>query len=149
VVGHQPGLPLAVADLLGPVRFHARSVVMPYERGRSEADLPAPRLQPPADVHVIARSKVDWIEAADGEERVAAERHVATGHVLRETIVEQHVCRTAGCACDALRHGWIVRRHDVGTAGADDARVEERLNEEREPVAIGSYVGVGVRHDIA
>src|SRR5712692_1237562 len=77
VVGHQPGFALAVAYLLRPVRLHARPMVVPHERRRGEADLPPPRLQPPADVHIVAGAEVDRIEASNRQERVAAEGHVA------------------------------------------------------------------------
>ena len=149
MVGHQPAFALAVADLLTPVRLHRRAMVMPDERRRREADLPAARLQPPAHVHIVAGAQVDRIEAADREERLAAERHVAAGHVLGDAIVEQHVRRSAGRARDALRHRRIVGRHDVRSAGADDVRGEERLDEERQPVAIDARVGVRVRDDLA
>ena len=149
VVRHQPRFALAVADLLPPVRLHRRAVVVPDERRRREADLPAPRLQPPAHVHVVAGAQVDRIEAADREQRVAAERHVAAGHVLGDAIVEQHVRRSARRARDALRHRRIVGGHDVRSAGADDVGGEERLDEKRQPVAIDAHVGVGVRDDLA
>ena len=122
---------------------------MPDERRRGEADLPAARLQPPAHVHIVAGAQVDRIEAADRQQRVAAERHVAAGHVLGDAIVEQHVRRAAGRARDALRHRRIVGGHDVRSAGADDVRGEERLDEERQPVAIDARVGVGVGDDLA
>ena len=82
-------------------------------------------------------------------QRLAAERHVAAGHVLRNPIVEQHVRRTAGRASDALRHRRIVGRHDVRSAGADDVGGQERLDEEGEPVAVDAGVGVGVGDDLA
>ena len=77
MVRHQPRFAFAVADLLAPVRLHRRAVVMPDQRRRREADLPAARLQPPAHVDVVAGAEVDRVEAADREQRVAAERHVA------------------------------------------------------------------------
>ena len=122
---------------------------MPDERRRREPDLPAARLQPPAHVHVVAGAQVDRVEAADGEQRLAPERHVAAGHVLGDAIVEQHVRRAARRARDALRHRRIVGRHDVRAAGADDVGGEERLDEKREPVAIDARVGVGVGDDLA
>ena len=149
VMRHQPGLAFAVADLLPPVRLHRRAVVMPDERRRREADLPAPRLQPPAHIHIVAGAEVDRVEAADRQQRVAAERHVAAGHVLGDAVVEQHVRRPAGRARDALRDRRIVGRHDVRSARADDVGGQERLDEKRQPVAIDARVGVGVGDDLA
>ena len=149
VVRHQPRLAFAVADLLPPVRLDRRAMVMPDERRRREADLPAARLQPPAHVDIVAGAEIDRVEAADREQRLAPERHVAAGHVLGDAIVEQHVRRSAGRARDALRHRRIVGGHDVRSAGADDVGGEERLDEKRQPVAIDARVGVGVRDDLA
>src|SRR6476620_8936707 len=44
VMRHQPAFALAVADLLTPVGFDRGTMVMPDERRRGEADLPAARL---------------------------------------------------------------------------------------------------------
>src|SRR5216117_2429637 len=63
VMRPQPCFPLAVANLLTPVRLHGGAVVMPHQRRRSEADLPAPPLQPPAHIDVIPGAKVGGIEA--------------------------------------------------------------------------------------
>src|SRR4029078_13486075 len=95
MMGHQPGLTLAVADLLAPIRLHGSAMVMPHERGRSEPDFPPTRLQTPADVDVVAGAEVNRIEAADREQRVALEGHIAARHVLRDAVVEQHVGRSA------------------------------------------------------
>ena len=122
---------------------------MPHERRRREADLPAARLQPPAHVHIVAGAQVDRIEAADGEQRLAAKRHVAAGHVLGDAIVEQHVGRTARRPGDALRHRRIVGRDDVRSAGRHDIRVQERLDEERQPVGVDPGVGVGIGDNLA
>ena len=124
-------------------------MVVPHEGRRREADLPAARLQSPADVHIVSSAQIDGVEAADREQRVAAKRHVAAGHVLGDAIVEQHVRGTARRARDALRDWRIVGRHDVGTARADDVGGQERLDEKRQPVAIGARVGIRVRDDFA
>ena len=98
-------------------------MVVPHQRRRRKADLPAARLQPPAHIHIVARAQVDRVEAADREQRFAAERHVAARHVLGDAIVEQHVRRSARRARDALRHRRIVGRHDVRPARPDDVGV--------------------------
>ena len=149
VVRHQPGFAFAVADLLAPVRVDRRPVVVPDERRRRKSDPPSARLQPPAHIDVVAGAEVDGVEAADREQRVAPERHVAAGHVFGDAIVEQHVRRAARRARDALRDGRIVGGHDVRPARADDIRGQERLDEKREPVAIDARVGVGVGDDLA
>ena len=123
---------------------------MPDQRRRREADLPAARLQPPAHVHIVAGAEVDRIEAADREQRVAAERHVAAGDVLGDAIVEQHVRRTAGRARDALRDRRVVGAAPrSGPPEPTTSECEERLDEKRQPVAIDARVGVGVGDDLA
>src|SRR3990172_928877 len=102
MVRHQPRFAFAIAHLLAPIRLDRRAMVMPDEGGRSEPDLPAAGLQPPADIHIVAGAEVNRIESADREERLASERHVAAGYVLGDAVVEQHVCRTARGARDGL-----------------------------------------------
>jgi hypothetical protein len=41
-------------------------MVMPDERCGHELDSPASRLQPPADINVVAGAQVDRVEPADG-----------------------------------------------------------------------------------
>jgi hypothetical protein len=43
----------------------------------------------------------------------------------------------------------IVVRHDVRPAGSHEGRRQQRLHQEREPVAIDAHVGVGVGDDLA
>ena len=86
-----------VASLLPPVRSHRVAPVMPHHGRGMEAQRPAARLQPPAHVHVVACAEVDGIEAADGEQRVAAKCHVAAGHVLGGSVIAgQRGVRDAG-----------------------------------------------------
>jgi hypothetical protein len=148
VVGHQPRLAFAVADLLAPIGFDRCPVMMPDQRGRGEADLPTACLQPPAHVHIVAGTEVDRVEAADREQRVALERHVAAGHVLGDPIVQQHVSGTAGGAGDALRDRGIVAGHDVRSARPDHVGDEKRLDQEGQPVRIDARVGIGVGDDL-
>ena len=145
----EPRLALAVADLLTPIRLHRRTMVVPDERRRREADSLLPGLQSPAHVHVVAGAQVHRVESVDGQQGVAAKRHVAAGHVLGDAIVEQHLRRSAGRARDALRHQRIVWRHHVRTAGADHVGGQERLHEIGEPVRIDAHVRVGVGDDLA
>ncbi len=147
MVRHQPAFALAVADLLAPVRLYRCTVVMPDERGGRKADSPAASLQSPAHVDIVAGAEIDRIEAADRDERLAPERHVAARDVLGDPIVQQDVRRAAGSAGDALRHGRVVRGHHVGAARSDDIRREERLHEEGQPVAVRAGVGVRVGDD--
>ena len=124
-------------------------MVVPHERRGREPDLEALGLQAPAHVHVVAGAQVHGIESADAGQGVAAEGHVAAGHVLGLAIVEQHLRRAAGGAGHALRHERIVGRHDVRAAGPDEGRREHRLHQIGEPVGIHADVGVGVGHDLA
>src|SRR4030095_14955300 len=105
----EPGLALAVADLLPPVRGNGRPMVVPNERGRGKANLPASGLQPPADVDVVSRTQKRRIETSDGQQGVAPEGHVAARHVFGDSIVEKHVCRGARRARAGPRprgEGW-------------------------------------------
>ena len=112
----EPRLAFAVSDLLPPIGLDQRAVVMPHEGGRGKADRLAFRLQPPAHIHIVARPEIDGIETADREQRSAAERHVAAGHVLRDAVGQQHLRGTTWRSGDALGKARIVRRHDVGAA---------------------------------
>src|SRR5215218_3681609 len=90
---HQPRFAFAVPDLLTPIRACGRTVPMPHERRRSKADLPALRLNPPANIDIVAGPSKQPIEAANRRERMSAERAVAAGYVLGNPIVEEHRCR--------------------------------------------------------
>ena len=146
---HQPSLALAVTDLLAPVRLDRRAVVVPDERRGRESDLPASRLQPPADVDIVVGAQVDRIEATDGQERLAAKRHVAARHVLGDAIVQQDVRRPPRGTRDALRHRRIVGRHDVRPPGADHIGDEKWLHEICEPVGVDASIRVRIRDDFA
>ena len=148
MMGHQPRLPFAVPHLLPPVLPDARSIVMPYERGRGKTDLPAQSLQAPAHIDVVAGAQINRVEAADGEQRLPAERHVAAGHVLGNPVVQQDVCRPAGRAGDALGHPRVVGRYDARPPGPHHIRGQERLHQVRQPVGIGADIRIRVRHDL-
>src|SRR5438132_4140359 len=70
-------LGLAVACLLAEEGARALSAVVPNEGARREGDPAAGLLQPPADVHVIARFTILRVEAVDRLQGFAAEGHVA------------------------------------------------------------------------
>ena len=145
----EPRLAFAVADLLPPVRLDRRTMVMPDERRRREADPLALGLQSPAHVHVVAGTEIDRVETADREQRVATERHVAAGNVLGDAIVEQHMRRPARRTRHALGNPGIVGRNHVRTARADHIRGEERLHQVGQPVGLDANVSVGVGDDLA
>ncbi len=149
MVGVEPGLAFAVADLLAPVALHRGAMVVPDERGRGKADGAARGLQPPAHVDVVAGPQVDRVEAVDRGQGLAPEGHVAARHVFGDAVVEQHVGRTARRARHALGHPRIVGRHHVGAARSGHGRMEERLHQIGQPVGIDPHVGVGVGHDLA
>ena len=65
-----------------------------------------------------------------------------------DPVVEEYVRRSAGRARDTLRHRRIVVGHDIRPARSDDVGSEKRLDEKRQPVAIGTRVGVGIREDV-
>src|SRR5205814_6815265 len=103
----------AVSDLLFPVGAQRIPAVVPDQGGRAEAQRPAPLLQLPAHVHVVAGGAELRIEPADRLEAVFAERHVAPGDVLRLAIAEKDVNRPARCARDALGDRAVARRSEV------------------------------------
>jgi hypothetical protein len=49
---------------------------MPHQRGGCERDLPAARLEPPADVDVVSGAHVHRIEPVDRQERVLPARRM-------------------------------------------------------------------------
>ena len=143
----EPGLTLAIAHLLPPVTLDRRAVSMPDERRRGEPDSPAARLQSPAHIDVVAGAQVDRVESTDLKQRVAAKRHVASGHVLGDAIVEQDVRWSARRPSHALRDPGVVGRADIGTAGADHVGRDKRLNQVGQPQRIDPHVGVGIGDD--
>ena len=107
-----------VAQLLPPISAHGGAMVVPDERRRHELDLSAGRLKPPADVDVVTSAQVDRVEPADRLKRLAADREVAAGHVLRDAIVEQHVRRPAWRPRDAVRPPRTVERRKLSPPAA-------------------------------
>ena len=83
----QPRFRFAVTDLLAPERRDAGAMVMPHQCAGRKPDPHSARLQPPADVDIVAGAQVDRVEAADREQRVAPESHVAARDVLRDAVV--------------------------------------------------------------
>src|SRR6185436_8946367 len=79
----QHRLGFAVATLLPQISPHGITPVMPDHCPGSEAQSPTLLLQPPADVHVVARDMELRIKPADGLERHPAKGHVATRKMLR------------------------------------------------------------------
>ena len=107
----QPGLAFPVPYLLTPERPDRPPVVVPDERRGRESDSLTLRLQPPADIDVVAGALVDGVETTDRQQRIAPERHVAARDVLRDPILEQHVDGPARRA----RHTLGQRRIVLGT----------------------------------
>src|SRR4051812_1464050 len=89
----EQGFGLAVAFLLAPVHRYRISPVMPVHRACVEADRSAALHQTPAQVDIVTRRAITWVETGDRNERASAERHVATGDVLRKRIAQQYVHR--------------------------------------------------------
>src|SRR5207237_2637389 len=69
----EPGFSFAITDLLSPVSADGSAVAMPHQRGGRETDPASARLPPPAHVHIVTRANVEGIDAADREQRFAAE----------------------------------------------------------------------------
>src|SRR4029077_14839754 len=107
-------LGLAVPPLLHAISGYCIAAEMPHHGGRAKADDIAGVLKAPADVDVVARGAIDWVETAEPDQRLAAEGHVAAGDVLRDFVAEQYMRRTAGCDGDDGRDERVLGRWKVG-----------------------------------
>src|SRR5207248_9994800 len=72
----------AVPDLLLPVSAHRVAAVVPDHRGGAESKRPAPLLEAPTHVHVVAGGAELRVEPSDRLEAGFAERHVAARNVF-------------------------------------------------------------------
>src|SRR5207302_3639473 len=115
----------AVPDLLPPVGADRVPAVVPDHGGRAEAERPAPRLEPPADIHVVAGGPELRVEAADRLEAGLAERHVAAGDVLRLAVGQEDVNGPARRPRDALGDRSVTRRRDIRSAHRGVRRAAE------------------------
>jgi hypothetical protein len=149
VLAHQHRLGLAVALLLLEVGPHRGAPVVPDESRRVEPDAIPPLLQPPAQVHVIARLREDGIEPANLLQRPLVERHVAPGDVFGHTIVEHHVGRSARGHEHRGGDRRILRRQEVRPTDAREAARDQIAHKVIEPVFVRPAVRVRERDDLA
>ena len=139
----------AVAFLLLAKRGEREAPVMPHDGARRERDDAAIRLQPPAEIHVVARLAILGIESAHAFKRRAVKRHVAAGNVLGHHIGEQHMARTAGRGGDGGMHPIHRRRRDIRAADSDIIAAEQRADHVVQPVRIGHAIAVRIGKDFA
>ena len=99
---------------------NGRAAMVPDDRRRTEAELPALVLQPPADVDIVARRPELRVEPANGHKGVPPEGHVAARDVLCLPIGEQHVDWPAG------RVGHAVRDQPISSAARCSVRRRPR-----------------------
>ena len=106
---------LPYSDLLPEVAAHRARAGGAGRPRRAEADRPAPLLEPPADVDVVAGDPELRIEAADRLERLAPEGHVAARGCARR--LRPRAGRGSGRPGDARRtldKAGVVRRRGWG-----------------------------------
>jgi hypothetical protein len=137
-----------VAALLAPEAAHAAAAVVPHDGARMEAERPAARLQPPADVDVVAGDLELRIEAADRLQPRSAERHVAAGDVLGDGVAQQHVHGAARRVRDARGDEPVAGHRQIWAADARLLAVAQRVLDEVEPMRIGEGVVVEVGDEL-
>ena len=138
-----------VLKLLPPIRADGIAAVMPDDRRVSKTEARAGCLEPPAHIDVIAGYPKLRIESPDRAKRRRAKRHVAARDVLRFTIREQHVDRTAGRASDAVRDDAVPRRREIWSTHPRVCRRQKGRRQIREPIRIGVGIVVRVGDDLA
>src|SRR5215471_454719 len=116
---------LAVAPLLLPVGPYGGTSVMPDHGSRAEPQRPAPLLQPPAHVDVVAGSAELRIEPANGTQTGSPDRHVAARNVLRFLVGEENMHGATGRIGDALGDRPIAGGRDVGAAHGGVRRAQK------------------------
>jgi len=92
----QKSLRLSVAFLLAQIGANRVAAMMPNHGRRTETQRPSLLLQPPTNIHVVARHPELRIKPSDSLEARLAERHVAARDVFRFPIRKQNVRRTSG-----------------------------------------------------
>src|SRR5262245_60889753 len=104
----QQRLGLAIAILLLPERADRVAAMMPDDRGRTESQRPALIVQPPADVHIVARDAILGIKPADRLQARFPKRHVAARNMLGLLIGEQDLGGAAWRVCDTIGNRAIA-----------------------------------------
>jgi len=122
---------------------------MPDHRGRAEADGMPGILEAPADVDIIAGGAVDRVEAAEPQQNLAAERHVATGDMLGDLVAEQDMRRAARRHRDRGRNEALFGGWEIGPAARRQIARLHPGDEVGQPVWIGDAVAVGIGDDLA
>src|SRR5262249_55828007 len=87
----RPAVPL----LLFPIGPYSLAAMVPDHGCWAKPNRPALLLQPPADIHVIARRTKLGIKSPDGLQGRFPKRHVTPGDMLCLCIGEEHMYRTA------------------------------------------------------
>src|SRR5579884_3285846 len=149
MLGIDERLCLAIAALLVDVGLRRVAAEMPDRRRRAEADDMAGVLKPPADIDVVAGRAIDRVEAAQPEQRVAAEGHVAAGDVLGDLVADQDVGRPPRRHRHGCRHQGVFRRRKIGPAASGERALLHLADEIGEPVGIGDAVAIGIGDDLA
>ena len=149
MLGIDERLGLAIAALLLEIGADGVAAEMPDDRRRAEPDRVAGVLKAPADVDVITSRAVDRVKAAERQQRVAAERHIAAGNVLGNLVADQDMRWPAGRHCHGRRHEAVLGRGKVGSAAGREIARFHLGDEVGQPVRVGDAVAVGIGDDLA
>src|SRR5262245_5157651 len=94
-------LSFTVATLLIEISAHSITAEVPHHRGRAKPDLIPLVLQSPAQVDIVSSRAEHRVESANLFQSRLPERHIATGNMFSNFVVEQNV-------------RWSSRRHRYG-----------------------------------
>src|SRR6185369_7072049 len=98
------------------VSFDRRAAIMPNKTGTAESQLVTKLLQPPADVDIIPGFSEDWVKPIDLLKSPLVEGHVATWNMIRLTIRQHDVRRSAGRIHNGSGAPRIFRRQEIVAA---------------------------------
>ncbi len=106
----------------------------------------------PAEVHIIARRRVDRIEPPEILEDLLPERHVATWHVFGAVVGDQDVHGSARGPGHHMRADYVSFRREIGSSHASHLRTVEAEREIVRPlhtwisvtIEIGNHIAVGL-----
>src|SRR5581483_4386464 len=101
---------LAVSGLLLQVGARRLAAMVPDERARCEGDPHSRLLQPPADIHIIARFAVLRVEAVDSLQGLTAKGHIAPRNMLGHLIIKEDMGGLSRRGGDTGRKPAILRR---------------------------------------
>ena len=136
-------------QLLLEIGFDRITAMMPDDGCWSEAKRPAPLLQAPAYVHVVARDVKTRIEAPDRQSTFRDGTPCCSRECARRprpTTAREPAPR---CIRDAIGDHAVTGRRDIGTANAGVFGSQERRRQIGQPVRIWIGIVVDIGDDLA